>query len=659
MPAIKLNAFGGMIPAQDDRLLSDANAAYSKNAWLYSGALEGIREPKLVHTCTAPGISRVFRIPKDHVSKDYIVDSYWLEFTRQDVDVVKAPMDNDAYGRFYWAGDADDSGVFPRYNTRDRIAAGQSYYKLGVPGPSVAPVVTTSPSAPLAAANGAYRFGGNPADLRYVKRNVANGTRIITAANGALSTNGANAVLAYQNNANVTQYDALTAARIIDPDFPSDPGLSDPKILTSRAYVYTWVTSFSEEGPPSPATVLNGLQTDNWNVQLTAPTADDLALRELATVRIYRTITSSLGQATYFFVAELPIATTSYADTNTDETVSSNNQLDSTFWTAPPENLAGMIAMPNGMIAGFAGNEIWFCEPFRPHAWPVIYTLSVEYNIVGLGVMGQTLIVCTESSTFACTGINPSAMSIAVIGTGQPCLSRSGIVSTLSGVFYPSPNGIVAASPSGVQVITEKLVTRDKWNALLRVPKLHSALLGGAYYTFGTQAQGCFQSEAFEPTTFELQDFTGSYTGALINPSDPRTAYMTLTTDVSTLSVFNDPWSGEVLIVRGGGVYHIDVTAGTRSSYVWKSKVMQAPYQRNFEAMKIYFDVPDEAVGNMGTVRLYANGNLVWQRPLVTSGVLMRLPSGFKADFWQVEVETRVILWSVQMATSARELASV
>jgi hypothetical protein len=75
--------------------------------------------------------------------------------------------------------------------------------------------------------------------------------------------------------------------------------------------------------------------------------------------------------------------------------------------------------------------------------------------------------------------------------------------------------------------------------------------------------------------------------------------------------------------------------------------------------MKVFFDVPDGVTGNYGTMRLYANDSLVWERELLTSGVMMRLPSGFKSDFWQVEVEGQVILWSVQMATSARELAGV
>ena len=40
--AIKLTAFGGMVPAVDERLLPENGAAQADNVWLYSGALEGI-----------------------------------------------------------------------------------------------------------------------------------------------------------------------------------------------------------------------------------------------------------------------------------------------------------------------------------------------------------------------------------------------------------------------------------------------------------------------------------------------------------------------------------------------------------------------------------------------------------------------------------------
>ena len=46
-------------------------------------------------------------------------------------------------------------------------------------------------------------------------------------------------------------------------------------------------------------------------------------------------------------------------------------------------------------------------------------------------------------------------------------------------------------------------------------------------------------------------------------------------------------------------------------------------------------------------------------RELRTSGEIFRIPTGFKATFWEVEVEARVKIYSVELATTAKELADV
>ena len=155
MVALKLSTFGGMIPAVDPYLLPDNQAALSENAWVYSGTLEGLRESVSVHTLANPLARKAFRIPKQFYDKDHIPDSYWLEFTEQDVDVVVSPIASDQYDRFYWAGQETP----PQYNTKDRIIVGSPAFKLGIPAPTVAPLISR--------ASGKYYFEAGPATFRY------------------------------------------------------------------------------------------------------------------------------------------------------------------------------------------------------------------------------------------------------------------------------------------------------------------------------------------------------------------------------------------------------------------------------------------------------------------------------------------------------------
>src|SRR5579859_7334580 len=92
-------------------------------------------------------------------------------------------------------------------------------------------------------------------------------------------------------------------------------------ILVTRSYVTTWVSAYGEEGPPSPATTLTGKIDDTYTVTLPTAAAGDLGTnRNLTRVRIYRTVVGGSGATNFYEVVDLPIATTTYADTNTDQT---------------------------------------------------------------------------------------------------------------------------------------------------------------------------------------------------------------------------------------------------------------------------------------------------------------------------------------------------
>lgn len=442
----------------------------------------------------------------------------------------------------------------------------------------------------------------------------------------------------------------------------------------TRAYVVTYVSAYGEEGPPSPAVTVTGFSNGTWNLGVTAYTD---ANRNITKQRIYRTITSSQGLTTYFQVAEVNNTTATYADTATDTTVSANQQLQSTLWSGPPSDLEGWVSMPNGIIAGWREKEVWFCEPYRPHAWPSSYALSTEFNIVGMGVYGQTLIVCTEGFPTAITGINPASMTMAKVSTFEPCMSRGSIVSAPEGVYYASPNGLILAAQGLFTNVTKKYITKDRWQDLLNLPTLRAAHVGSGWLAFGGVRSGCFQSTAFYTSAFEQTDYTGSYQGLFVDPSSGN-AITTMSSSLPVTNVQSDPWSGEVFFLVDGKVKWFDFQSINRVSapYLWRSKQFQGNKIDNFSAVKVYFQVPQGitwtpsgarnntlvqtlGAGQYGLFRIYADGDLIATREIRTSGEMFRLPSGFKANFWQFEIEARVNVTSVQLATSAKELANV
>lgn len=593
MVALKLSGFGGMIPAQDDRLLPQNNAALAQNTFLDSGALQGIKQPTLLHTMANSGYKYAFRIPLSSPDRQHIYNSNWWEFPEADTNVLRSQVANDEFIRYYFAA----PGQPPGYNTQARIVAASANFVLGIPAPETAPGVTSS---------------------------------------GGVGT------------------------------------------VESRAYVYTWVSTYGEEGPPSPPTVLTGKADDTWSITLTAPLTADTTGRSLAKVRVYRTVTASGGTATFFFVAEQDVTTLSYSDTIDDAVVASNNQLQSTSYTSPPTDMKGMVSMPNGMFVGWRGNEIWFCEPYLPHAWPAAYTLSVDATVVGLGVVGQTLVILTDGFPYAATGVSPSTMALSKIATYEPCMSRGSIVSTQNGVLYASPNGICLAAYGLVQNATQQLATKDRFNDLVHPETLRAARLGASYYAWGAPGFGCFDPIGFDTSSFQQEDFSGAFGGVLVSLIDSRVAWTELNfDDLLTDNILTDVWTGEILLVRDNKILWLDTTsAAVPGTYKWRSKVFQLDEPKNLAAMKIRFEedahdanfvlstaAPNNDINQdlgttqYGVVRVYAGGSLILCYELRTSGVLMRLPSGFKHEFWQFEIEARVKVYNIQVASSVKELA--
>lgn len=444
----------------------------------------------------------------------------------------------------------------------------------------------------------------------------------------------------------------------------------------TRVYVYTYVSAYGEEGPPSDTYTITGKTDDTYTVTLPSAPGGDTANRNLTERRLYRTVTSASGVATYYLVTTLPIATTSYADALADGVVTLNGELESTLWTAPPTDLEGWAAMPNGIFVGWRGKELWFSEPYRPHAWPTTYTIAVDFEIVALGVFGQTVVVTTTGNPAAVSGVNPASMSLTKISTNEPCVSRGSVISTPDGVYYASQNGLVIANASGIRNITREIITKEKWQEFSKIATLRAARLGTAYFAFGSARDGVFETTAFEETMVEQEDFTGAYGGIIIDPQDKRFGFHLLShTATPTFNTFNDPWSGELFLIRSGGVYWIDQSenAAAQEEVLWRSKQFLFNAPVNMSALQVQFDVPPNAPAlnpvpntalvqtlasdQYGLARVYAEGVHIFTRELRESGEIMRLPIGVKSRTWQVELETRVDIVVVHLAQTVKELA--
>lgn len=664
MARIHLPTFGGMIPALSDRLIPDTGAAYAQNCWLYEGTLKGLPVPKLIHTLVLSSAQKIYRVPLNISDASDMYSATFLEFEDPNTDVVRSPVFEDTFERYYWVS----SGVSPKYNTKARIEFSSNEQSEDI---------TADDSTDLIAWTAHGLVVGDPlqftttdtlpaglslATTYYVSSDglVADAFKVADTYIDAVEGNSVDITdTGTGTHTATTQEQAEFTLGIPQPAAPTVVPSGGSGSADTRSYVVTWVSAYGEEGPPSDADVETGKVDDTWAITLPTPSANDLGVtRNLRYVRIYRTVVSGSGVATFYLVAEVDIWDTSYNDTDADAVVAANSALASTGYTAPPTDLEGFVHMGNGILVGFKDNEIWFTEPYRPHAWPVAYVLTTEYPIIGVGVANQTAIICTQGSPVSVTGVNPLYMAVAKFTALEPCISRGSILSTTEGVYYASSNGLILVQSGSVQNITRQLVTRDKWQRLINNSAVKAARFGLAYYAFGASVAGAFEETAFEETAFSFSDTTNSFMGVLVDPTDARVAFTRLVSDDSVDGVMTDPWTGEVMIIRDGEVLWIDLSddLDVLEECVWKSKVFQTNEIMNFAALKVYFTLPPVEPDSYGTIEVYGDGVLRVAHTLETSGKLLRIPSGFKAQLWQIVITTSVVIRSVEMATSVKEL---
>jgi Concanavalin A-like lectin/glucanases superfamily len=262
----------------------------------------------------------------------------------------------------------------------------------------------------------------------------------------------------------------------------------------ARAYVNTFVTGWGEESAPSPASTIVSVkvgETVTVNAFAAVPAGDyNITLR-----RIYRVVTGVTG-AEYLFVAEIVVATASYVDSLLDSQL--GEVLATTGWLPPPAGLTGLIALPNGVMAGFVGNQVYLSVPYAPYAWPLAYRQVTDYPVVALGHFGTTIVAATQGNPYIINGVDPAYAAPSQYPGILPCVSKRGLVSTEYGVLYPSSTGLVRVTSAGAEVITLPRIDADDWQEL-KPATIHAVFYNGMYIAFYSTGvvDGITQGEGF------------------------------------------------------------------------------------------------------------------------------------------------------------------
>lgn len=445
------------------------------------------------------------------------------------------------------------------------------------------------------------------------------------------------------------------------------------------SYVYTFVTAYGEEGPPSdPTTAIEftaSTQTNTVGIPAYGGASSSI---NFAKKRVYRSNTGSTN-TTFQFVAEVSYATTQITDNAAGSAL--GEVLPSATWIGPPDDntslypdgpLQGLTPVANGIFAGFTGKRLCLSEPYLPHAWPISYRITLEEDIIAIGTTANGVACLTNGKPYFVTGVDPSAMSALQVDLAQACVNRSSVVDMGEYILYAGPDGLCALSATEGRIATKGLISPQQWN------------------------------DDFKPTTIKAFKHEGTYVAFYDDGSDhkgwvydPRADEAAISTITSEYTVFGG-WHDQ----KDGTLYLLDASTNTANRRVrawrgdtgtsygdhnratWKSKNIVLPQPTSMAWFSVLADLYPVAVGGSYAhclrVKVWADGTMIADYNIVQSSssgpftLVLNTPSGSSSTMaepiarlpavlareWEVQVESQHPVREICLAQTMDEVKS-
>lgn len=667
MTSVNIQAFRGQVPRLSNRLLKPNQAVRARNCKITSGRLDPLAG--LGHVFDAgKSISTIYRY-RANINGSYTDN--WLVWSEQ-VSVAQSPNADDIYGRFFFAS----KSFSPRFSTHALAIQSNPYptafLALGIRQPVGAPSVTASGGSGTLE-NRAYavtfvdNFGQEspPSSPSNIVTGFPNGTWTVT----TLPAKPANSFVV---TGAATTSSGVVTVTLAAGQFSLDD--YEQIVISGVAGMTQLNGTFRIVGVNAAAnqfTVALATVQAYTSGGTTARTANyDTANYKY---RVYRTVGTS---GDFLFVGETSTSATSFVDAVA--AVSLGEKLPTADSSNPPKNLISLISLPNGCLAGLAGNEVCFSDPYMPYSWPVRNRYAFAGGGVALVAASNSVIVLTDTYPVLFTGAEPDSMSASTLETYSPCVSARGVVDIGSAAIYPSFDGLWVIGPGEINRITSKLFRDDEWSKL-------------------------------NPASFIATFHDGQYYAAYTNDTESRTFVLDINeadsiveVDEAPSALYRNEYDGKLYAAKDNILYEWDAVPGRAYEVDWLSATLQLPAPINMAVAQVHAEFGSVRPVDTGQIDAnaaliaagadavagYLNGQEILSMEInasnivpvelntakrvqftlysnevpvftknVTSSTPFRLPAGYLSELYSVGINASVKTYSVALATTTLELS--
>jgi hypothetical protein len=548
MTTVRLENFTGAYPRVDKRLLKDGAAQSAQNLFLTSGRLDPVYASTVSATTRSGTIASVYRMYSG-------TTDYWLNWT-QDVDVARSPIAGDTSFRAYFTSSSFEPRVTNLVLATSSAPYPTAWYVLGVTPPTTTPII----AAVGGAASNVSRAYVYTFVTQWGEESAPSPASAVTTAHS-----DATWTVTCSDVAPVNTYTVSAAAWS-----GGSLTLTCTSTFGLRAGEYVTLAGFAPTSLNASWQVASVTDTTHFKITMADPgvitdgvgtAARDAPHNTTSmTKRLYRSVTDTAGNTDYYYVKEVAVATTAIVD----DVTTLGEAIPTTGWLMPPVDLQGLRSHPSGALVGFSGNTFCMSEPYAPYAWQVSNQLGTDSPVVGLGVFGQTTVVCTSGRPCVATGVTPETTTLEKLDYQWPCLAKRGIVVANGGVYYPTSLGLAFIDANGPRLVTEPFYAQRDWNLL-------------------------------SPSTFVGASYDGDYYAKYTASGSTYVLVISDKNGVSTLNlqpdtIYTDPGTGSLYAVYNQNIYLLNGNTGVYGTFSWQSKELYLPLFVSLGAARIEAD---------------------------------------------------------------------
>lgn len=405
----------------------------------------------------------------------------------------------------------------------------------------------------------------------------------------------------------------------------------------TRACVYTYVNTYGEEGPPSPAGTLNLINGMAVDVTTTRDVfaANYAPIKE---IRVYRTMFGS-SVAGFFYAGSIAVLNqpgTTFVFHDDVAVAALNEMLSSDEYYPPDPGLVGLMCLKNGILCAWKGNEVHFSEAYKPWAWPPQYVKTFQHNVVGGVPYGSGVLLTTTTEPVILSGVTPGGMTESSPNVAQAGVSKHSIAIVDGFAAFASPDGIVVVAGGLASLsLSQRFFTRDVWR-----DRYGAHLTAMRFSVWDGRLVVYADDNSFPAFMILLDEAAG-------NMSDMPAFQPTCT--------FASEFADGVYYGSGSALYRFN--AGAALPAVWESREMVLPAPLNFGYAKAICS------GNwtleLRTLKEETGQWVLRHTKVLTGPAGFRLPPGYKAERYRIRLSGSGIFSDLRMGELAISLKEV